>query len=119
MTRYVEGFLLAVPAKNLAAYRRISRKAGKVWMEYGALQYVECVADDLQPGEVVSFAKAVQLKRGEVALFSFIAYRSRAHRDRVNKKVMADPRIAGMGPDACPFDPKRMMWGGFKAIVSL
>lgn len=119
MTRYVEGFLLAVPAKNLAAYRKISRKAGKVWMEYGALQYVESVADDLQPGTVVSFAKAVQLKRGEVALFSFITYRSRAHRDRVNKKVMADPRIAGMGPDSCPFDPQRMMWGGFKSIVSL
>ncbi len=118
MTRYVEGFLLAVPQKNLAAYRRMSRKAGKLWMEYGALQYVESVADDLQPGQIVSFPKAVQLKRGEVVVFSYVAYSSRAHRDRVNKKVMADPRIAAMCGDKMPFDPKRMMWGGFKSIVS-
>ena len=119
MPGYVEGFVLAVPQKRLADYRRIARKAGKVWTEHGALEYVECVADDVQPGQVVSFGKAVLRKRGEVVLFSYIAYRSRAHRDRVNKNVMADPRIAAMGPDKMPFDPQRMMWGGFKSIVSL
>ena len=116
---YIEGFLLAVPEAKLDAYRRIARKAGKVWMEYGALQYLESVADDVQPGTQVSFARAVQCEPGEVVLMSYILYRSRAHRDRVNKQVMADPRIAAMtGPDTCPFDPKRMMWGGFKSIVA-
>ena len=116
---YIEGFLLAVPEAKLDAYRRIARKAGKVWMEYGALQYLERVADDVQPGTQVSFERAVKCKPGEVVLMSYILYRSRAHRDRVNKQVMADPRIAAMtGPDTCPFDPKRMMWGGFKSIVA-
>lgn len=115
---YVDGFVIAVPEKNVASYRRIARNAGKVWMEYGALQYVECVADDVPPGKLTSFQMAVKLKKGEVVLFSFITYKSRAHRDRVNKKVMADPRIANMGPDKMPFDSKRMIWGGFKSIVS-
>lgn len=115
---YVDGFVIAVPEGNLAAYRRIARNAGKVWMEYGALQYLECVGDDVPPGKVTSFPMAVKLKKGEVVLFSFITYRSRAHRDRVNKRVMADPRIANMGPEKMPFDTKRMIWGGFRSIVS-
>lgn len=117
---YVDGFLLAVPEKNLDAYRKMARKAGKVWKEYGAIDYVECVADDVQPGKVTSFPQAVKLKPGEVVVFSWITYKSRRQRDSVNKKVMADPRIAAMGPpNSMPFDGKRMMWGGFKSIVEM
>lgn len=117
---YVDGFLLAVPKKNLDAYKKMARKAGKVWKEYGALDYVECIADDVQPGKVTSFPQAVQLKKNEVVFFSYIVYRSRKHRDTVNKKVMADPRIAEMGPpNPMPFDGQRMMWGGFKTVIRL
>ena len=117
---YVDGFLLAVPEKNLDAYRKMSRKAGKVWKEYGAVEYVECVADDVQPGKLTSFPQAVKLKPGEVVVFSWITYKSRRQRDSVNKKVMADPRIAAMcSPDQMPFDGKRMVWGGFKSIVAM
>lgn len=117
---YVDGFLLAVPEKNLDAYRKLSRKAGKVWKEYGAIDYVECVADDVQPGKLTSFPQAVKLKPGEVVVFSWITYKSRRQRDSVNKKVMADPRIAAMcPPNAMPFDGKRMVWGGFKSIVTM
>lgn len=117
---YVDGFVLPVPKKNLDAYRRLARKAGKVWKEYGALEYIECVEDDVKPGKLTSFPQAVKRKPDEVVVFSWIVYRSRAHRDRVNAKVMADPRIAAMGPPAVmPFDGKRMFWGGFKSIVSL
>ena len=117
---YVDGFLLAVPQKNLDAYRRLSRKAGKVWKEYGAVDYVECVADDVQPGKLTSFPQAVKLKPGEVVVFSWITYKSRRQRDSINKKVMADPRIAAMcPPNAMPFDGKRMVWGGFKSIVTM
>ncbi|HRP88253.1 MAG TPA: DUF1428 domain-containing protein [Gammaproteobacteria bacterium] len=117
---YIEGFLVPIPNKNLAAYRRMARKAGKVWMEYGALQYVECIEDDVQPGKLTSFPQAVKLKRGEVVAFSYILYRSRRHRDSVNRKVMADPRIEAMMPDKTrmPFDAARMMFGGFKSIVA-
>jgi len=114
---YVDGFLLAVPKKELAAYRTIARKAGKVWMEYGALSYVECAADDVPDGKLTSFPMAVKLKKDEVVVFSWITYKSRAQRDRVNKQVMADPRIAGMDPKTMPFDAKRMIFGGFKSIV--
>jgi uncharacterized protein YbaA (DUF1428 family) len=116
---YVDGFVLPVPMKNLAAYRRIARKAGQVWREHGALTYVECVADDVKPGKVTSFPQSVKLKPGEVVVFAWITYRSRRDRDRVNAKVMADPRIAGMPPSAMPFDGKRMFWGGFRSIVDL
>lgn len=117
---YVDGFVAPVPKKNLAAYRRMARKAGKIWREHGALQYVECVADDVKRGKHKSFPQSVKLKPGEVVCFSWIVYRSRSHRDRVNKKVMADPRLAEyMDPKALPFDGKRMFWGGFKPIVSL
>lgn len=117
---YVDGFVLPVPEKNLDAYRKIARKAGKIWKEYGALEYIECVADDVQPGKSTSFPQAVKLKPGEVVVFSWIVYKSRAHRDKINKQVMADPRLASMMiPEAMPFDGKRMFFGGFKPIVSL
>lgn len=117
--KYVDGFVLPIPKKNVQAYRRIAQKAGKIWKEYGALEYIECVADDVKPGKLTSFPQSVKLKPGEVVVFSWIVYKSRAHRDRVNKKVMADPRISAMGPDAMPFDMKRMIFGGFKSIVTL
>ena len=116
---YVDGFVLPVPKKNLAAYRAQARLGGKVWMEHGALEYVECVADDVQPGKLTSFPQAVQQKRGEVVVFAYAVYKSRAHRDRVMKKVMADPRLAGMTPQTMPFDGKRMFWGGFKSFIAL
>ncbi|WP_454832697.1 DUF1428 domain-containing protein [Pseudoxanthomonas wuyuanensis] len=116
---YVDGFLLPVPKDKLAAYRSLARKAGKIWREYGALDYVECVADDVQPGKLTSFPQSVKLKANEVVVFSWITYRSRAHRDKVNKQVMADPRLAGMDPKTLPFDGKRMIWGGFKPIVEM
>lgn len=117
---YVDGFVLPVPKKNLAAYRTMARKAGKVWMEYGALAYAECAADDVPPGKVTSFDKSVKLKPGEIVVFSYIVYKSRKHRDSVNKKVMADPRISAMmDPKKMPFDGKRMFYGGFKGIVEL
>ena len=115
--QYVDGFVVPVPNKNLAAYRRLARKAGKIWMEYGALAYVECVGDDVKPGKVTSFPQSVKLKPDEAVIFSWIVYKSRAHRDRVNKQVMADPRLAGMDPKTLPFDGKRMIWGGFKGLV--
>ena len=115
---YVDGFVLAVPTKNLAAYKRMARKAGKVWRDHGALEYVECVADDVQPGKLTSFPQAVKLKPGEVVVFSWIVYKSRRDRDRINKLVMTDPRLADMmDPKKLPFDGKRMFWGGFKKIV--
>ena len=117
---YVDGFVLPVPKKNLAAYRRMSTKAGKIWREHGALEYHECVADDVQPGKTTSFPQAVKLKPGEVVVFSWIVYASRAQRDRINKKVMSDPRLGSMmDPKSLPFDGKRMFWGGFKPLVTL
>ena len=115
---YVDGFLLAVPKDNIPEYKKIATKAGKVWMEYGALSYVECVGDDVPPGKITSFDKAVKLKDGEVVMFSWIVYKSRAHRDAVMKKVMADPRIMPM-MDKMPFDTKRMIFGGFKPIIEM
>lgn len=110
---YVDGFLVPVPKANLEKYREVATLAGKIWMEYGALDYHETVADDVKPGEVTSFPQAVQLKDDEVVVFSWITYKSREHRDEVNAKVMADPRLK----TDCPFDAKRMMFGGFKSIV--
>jgi uncharacterized protein YbaA (DUF1428 family) len=120
MPRYVDGFVVPVPEKNLDAYRRMARKAGSVWKEHGALEYVECVADDVKPGKATSFPQSVKLKAGEVVVFSWIVYKSRAHRDSVNAKVMKDPRLASMmDPKTMPFDGKRMFWGGFKTMVEL
>lgn len=118
--RYVDGFVVPVPKDKLDAYRRLARKAGKIWREHGALEYVECLADDVQPGKVTSFPRAVKLKDDEVVVFSYIVYRSRAQRDRINAKVMKDPRLADMmDPKKLPFDGMRMFFGGFKEIVSL
>jgi uncharacterized protein YbaA (DUF1428 family) len=115
---YVDGFVLPVPKKNLAAYTRKAKEAGRVWMEYGALAYVEAVGDDVPAGKVTSFAKSVKLKSGEVPVFAYAIYKSRAHRDKVMKKVMADPRMQ-TDPKQLPFDGKRMFWGGFKTIVEI
>jgi len=118
--RYVDGYVVPVPKKNMAAYQRMAQKAGKVWRDHGALEYVECVADDVKPGKHTSFPQSVKLKPGETVVFAYIVYRSRAHRDRVNAKVMKDPRLANMmDPKALPFDGKRMFWGGFKKLVEL
>ena len=115
---YVDGFVLAVPKKNLQAYARMARKAGKVWREHGALDYKECVGDDLKVKFGVPFPRIMKLKPGETALFSFIVYKSRSHRDRVNARVMKDPRLASMmDPKNMPFDMKRMAYGGFKVLV--
>ncbi len=115
---YVDGFVLAVPKKKIAAYKRLATKAGKIWKEYGALDYKECVADDVKPGKLTSFPQSVNLKKDEVVVFSYIVYKSRKHRDQVNKKVMTDKRLAAMGsPEDMPFDAKRMIYGGFKKLV--
>lgn len=116
--KYVDGFVLAVPEKNLAAYRKMATAAGKVWRKHGALEYVEAVADDLEVKFGLSFKKLAKPKRGETVVFSWIVFKSRAHRDQVNKKVMADPILNQMmegGP--MPFDVKRMAYGGFKFLV--
>ena len=117
MPKYVDGFVLPVPKKSLTAYRALARKAGRIWMEHGALEFVECVADDVKPGKTTSFPQSVKLKAGEVVVFSYITYKSRQDRDRINKKVMADPRLGGMDPKTLPFDAKRMIYGGFKVLV--
>ena len=117
---YVDGFVLPVPEKKLDAYRRMARKAGKVWREHGALEYHECVGDDVKPGKLTSFPQSVKLKRGETVVFSWITYKSRAHRDRVNAKVMKDPRLAKMmDSESMPFDGKRLIYGGFKVMVDV
>jgi uncharacterized protein YbaA (DUF1428 family) len=115
---YVDGFVLPVPRKNLPAYRRMAQKAGRIWQEYGALEFRECVGDDLDVKMGRSFPRQLKLKRGETVVFSWIVYRSRAHRDQVNAKVMKDPRIA-MDTKGMPFDMKRMVYGGFKTLVDL
>lgn len=117
---YVDGFLLPIPKKNRDKYLKMARLAGKVWKDHGALAYVEAEGDDVKPGKWTSFPQAVKLKKGESVWFSYAVYKNRAHRDRVMKKVMADPRLKHtMDPKAMPFDGKRMMWGGFKARVDL
>jgi len=118
MARYVDGFVIPIPKKNVAAYRKIAQKACKVWMELGALEYVECLGDDLVQKEMMSFPKQLKTKAGETVLFSWIVYKSKAHRNAVMKKIMKDPRIlAMMDPNDNPFDMKRMVYGGFKSIV--
>ncbi|HXV62714.1 MAG TPA: DUF1428 domain-containing protein [Vicinamibacteria bacterium] len=118
--RYVDAFVLPVSKKNLPAYRRLSTKAGKVFREHGALEYKECVGDDLFVKGMLPFPKKIRLKRGETVVFSWIGYKSRAQRDRVNKKVMNDARLAEMlDPKAMPFDVKRMLYGGFKVFVDV
>jgi len=117
---YVDGMVTPVPEAKLAEYRKMSRLCGKVWKEHGALEYVECIADDVQPGKTTSFPQAVKLKDGEVVMFSYIIYRNRRDRDRINKLVMADPRLAAMmDPKKMPFDGRRMFWGGFRQMIAL
>lgn len=117
---YVDGFVLPVPQKNMAAYRRLAQKAGKIWKEHGALEYRECWGDDLSVKVGLPFPELFKPKRGETIVFSWIVYKSKAHRDRVNAKVMADPRLADMANEkAMPFDCKRMCYGGFKILVDL
>ena len=118
MPRYVDGYVLPVPKRKVEAYRRIAAKACKVWLDHGALDYVETVADDVKPGKWTSFPQSVKLKKGETVVFAYIVYKSRKHRDRVNAKVMKDKRLDNMmDPKKMPFDMKRMFWGGFKTIV--
>ncbi len=116
--KYVDGFVIPVPKKNLQAYRRMARKAGKVWRDHGALEYRECVGDDLNVKMGAPFPRSLKVKPGETVVFSWIVYKSRAHRDRVNAKVMKDPRLKSMmDPKAMPFDCTRMVYGGFKTLV--
>ena len=118
MPRYVDGFVVPVPKRNVTAYKRLSKQAGRLWREYGALEYIECMADDVKPGKLTSFPQAVKLKPDEVVFFSWIVYASKRDRDRINRQVMKDPRLAAqMDPKAIPFDGKRMFWGGFKVAV--
>ena len=120
MAHYVDGFVVPVPKNKVDEYRRMAETAGKVWLEHGALQFWECVADDVKPGKVTSFPQAVQLKDDEVVVFSWILFKTREDRDRVNAKVMEDPRLKDMmDPKKVPFDGMRMFWGGFKSIVEL
>ena len=115
---YVDGFVVPVPKKNLPAYRSLAKKAGKVWRDHGAIEFREFVAEDVKVGKRTSFPRSVKLKPGETVIFSWIVYKSRSHRDRVNAKVMKDPRLAKMmNPKAMPFDGKRMIFGGFKSLV--
>jgi uncharacterized protein YbaA (DUF1428 family) len=115
---YVDGFIVPVPKKSVEAYRRLARKAGKIWREYGALEFKECIADDVKKGKWTSFPRSVKLKPNETVVFSYIVYKSRAHRDRIMAKVMKDKRLANMmDPKAMPFDAKRMIFGGFKVLV--
>jgi uncharacterized protein YbaA (DUF1428 family) len=118
MSHYVDGFVVPVPRGNLDAYLAMARRAGAIWKEHGALQYWECVGDDVKPGKVTSFPQAVQLKDDETVVFSWIVYDSREERDRINEKVMADPRLKDMmDPKTLPFDGMRMFWGGFKTMI--
>ena len=120
MPRYVDGFVLPIPKKHSASYRRIARAMGKIWREHGALEYRECIADDVKPGKTTSFPRSVKLKPSETVWFSWIRYKSRQHRDRVNAKVMKDPRVARMmASPEMTFDARRMIYGGFEVRVDL
>jgi uncharacterized protein YbaA (DUF1428 family) len=115
---YVDGFVVPLPKKNLKAYRAMAKKAGKVWREHGALEFKECIADDVRKGKWTSFPRSVKMKKNETVVFSYIVYKSRAARDRCVARVMKDKRLAAMmNPKAMPFDGKRMIYGGFKTIV--
>jgi uncharacterized protein YbaA (DUF1428 family) len=120
MSKYVDGFVVPVPKKNMKEYLRMARLGSKVWKDHGAIDYFECAADDVKAGKYTSFPQSVKLKKGETVFFSWITYKSRKHRDQVMKKVMLDPRLAQfMDPKKMPFDGKRMFWGGFKTMVKV
>ncbi len=117
--QYVDGFIVPVPKKKLSAYRTMAAKACKVWLDHGALDYRECVAEDVKVGKITSFPRSVKLRTGETVVFAWITYKSRKHRDAVMAKVMKDPRLAAMmNPKKMPFDGKRMIFGGFDTIVT-
>lgn len=118
MANYVDGFIVPVPKKKVKEYVALAKKAAKVWKKYGALEYVECIADDVKVGKVTSFPRSVKRKGSETVVFSYIVYKSRAHRDAVMKKVMKDPIFSNMDMDKMPFDGMRMIFGGFKVLVS-
>ena len=118
MGKYVDGFVVPVPKNNIEAYKKMSATAGQLWKEHGALEYIECVADDVKPGKVTSFPQAVNLKDDEVVVFSWIVYPSREDRDRINAAVMSDPRLK-MDPKSMPFDAMRMFWGGFTVMLAM
>jgi len=117
MAKYVDGFLIPIPTRNIAAYKKLAKKASKVWLDHGALAYFETTGDDLAVKGVVSFAKVAKAKRNETVILSWIVYKSKAHRNAANKKVMEDPRIANFDPEIMPFDSKKMTYGGFKVLV--
>ncbi|HRD77228.1 MAG TPA: DUF1428 domain-containing protein [Hyphomicrobiaceae bacterium] len=117
--KYVDGFVLPLPRKNIMAYKAFSEKYGRIWKEFGAIDYVECIADDVKPGKLTSFPQSVLLKDDEVVVFAWITYKSKADRDRVNAAVMSDERLEGMDSASMPFDGKRMFFGGFEVLVSL
>ena len=115
---YVDGYVLPVPKANIEKYRELATRAARIWREHGALEYRECIADDVKSGQVTSFPQSLQLKDDETVIFSYIVFESRDHRDEVNAKVMSDPRLADMmDPQRMPFDGKRMFWGGFEVLV--
>jgi uncharacterized protein YbaA (DUF1428 family) len=117
--RYVDGFVLPVQKRKIRAYKRLAQKAGRIWREHGALEFRECVGEDLNVKMAMPFPQKIKLKPGETVVFSWIVFKSRTHRDRVNAKVMNDPRLAKMDMASMPFDPKRMLYGGFKTLVSI
>ena len=117
---YIDGFVLPVPKDKIETYKEMAARAGSIWREHGALQFRESMADDVNPGTLTSFPQSVNLEEGEIVFFSYIVFASRAHRDEVNSKVMADPRLADMmDPKTMPFDAKRMIYGGFEVVVDL
>jgi uncharacterized protein YbaA (DUF1428 family) len=119
MGRYVDGFVMVIPKKNLAAYKKIAKKSGKVWMEHGALEYIECLGDDLDQNFGNPFKKMAKCSAKETVYFSYVVYKSKAHRNKVNKLVMKDPRIASQSPDQMPFNVNKMAFGGFKATIDM
>lgn len=118
MSKYVDGFVLPIPKKNIKAYFKVATLCSKIWIDHGAIDYLECVADDVKVGRLTSFPRSVKLKKNEIVVFSYITYKSRKHRDLVLKRVFADPRMKPMMNDSSQiFDMKRMIYGGFKTIV--
>lgn len=117
MAAYVDGFLIPVPKGKVAEYKKLARRCARIWMEYGALSVVESIADDVKNGKLTSFPRAVKLKPTETVFFSYITYKSKSSRDRINKKILEDPRMKKMMLNGIPFDSKRMIWGGFKPVV--
>ncbi|MCB1198771.1 MAG: DUF1428 domain-containing protein [Deltaproteobacteria bacterium] len=118
MSAYIDGFVIPVPKDRLEEYKKLATLSCKVWLEHGALEYTESIAEDVKPGERTSFPQSVDLQEGETVIFSFIKYKDRAHRDEVNAKAMADPRLQDITPANLPFDGKRLIWGGFETLIT-